>query len=99
LPIRDFSVDAFVFMAATSSTVKRRRSIIFTTAFERSDRARSRTRQHACRRCTHRWSLRRALISSLGKAARFEESDVRTMGRTARGVRGIRLTGAIASSR
>ncbi|MDG2472199.1 MAG: DNA gyrase subunit A [Pseudomonadales bacterium] len=31
------------------------------------------------------------LISSAGKAARFEESAVRAMGRTARGVRGIRL--------
>ena len=33
------------------------------------------------------------LTSSSGKAVRFKESDVRAMGRTARGVRGIRLTG------
>ena len=33
------------------------------------------------------------LLSSSGKAARFKESDVRAMGRTARGVRGIRLIG------
>jgi len=33
------------------------------------------------------------LLSSSGKAARFKESDVRAMGRSARGVRGIRLTG------
>ena len=31
------------------------------------------------------------LVSSSGKAVRFKESDVRAMGRTARGVRGIRL--------
>jgi DNA gyrase subunit A len=31
------------------------------------------------------------LLSSEGKAVRFRESDVRAMGRTARGVRGIRL--------
>ena len=31
------------------------------------------------------------LVSSSGKAARFNESNVRAMGRTARGVRGIRL--------
>jgi len=31
------------------------------------------------------------LLSSNGKAIRFEEGDVRAMGRTARGVRGIRL--------
>ena len=31
------------------------------------------------------------LVSSVGKAVRFKESDVRAMGRTARGVRGIRL--------
>ena len=32
------------------------------------------------------------LVSSAGKAVRFKESDVRAMGRTARGVRGIKLT-------
>ena len=31
------------------------------------------------------------LVSNAGKAVRFAESDVRTMGRTARGVRGIKL--------
>ncbi|MGB1191394.1 MAG: DNA gyrase C-terminal beta-propeller domain-containing protein, partial [Pseudomonadales bacterium] len=31
------------------------------------------------------------LVSSAGKAVRFRESEVRAMGRTARGVRGIRL--------
>ena len=31
------------------------------------------------------------LCSSAGKAARFKESDVRAMGRTAKGVRGIRF--------
>ena len=34
------------------------------------------------------------LVASSGKAARFKESDVRAMGRTARGVRGIRLAGS-----
>ncbi len=33
------------------------------------------------------------LCSSAGKAARFKESDVRAMGRSAKGVRGIRLGG------
>ena len=33
------------------------------------------------------------LIASSGKAAHFKESDVRAMGRAARGVRGIRLSG------
>ena len=33
------------------------------------------------------------LVSSSGKAARFKAAAVRAMGRTARGVRGIRLTG------
>ena len=33
------------------------------------------------------------LVSSSGKAARFEAAAVRAVGRTARGVRGIRLTG------
>ncbi|MGI9317239.1 MAG: DNA gyrase subunit A, partial [bacterium] len=34
------------------------------------------------------------LVSNRGKAVRFAESDVRAMGRTARGVRGIRLGGS-----
>jgi DNA gyrase subunit A len=33
------------------------------------------------------------MITALGKAMRFDESDVRRMGRTATGVRGIRLSG------
>jgi len=33
------------------------------------------------------------LFSSTGKCIRFDESDVRSMGRTARGVRGLRLPG------
>src|SRR5690606_34262978 len=34
------------------------------------------------------------MFASSGKAIRFSEDDVRTMGRTAAGVRGIRLAGA-----
>jgi len=33
------------------------------------------------------------LFSNIGKAIRFKESDVRVMGRTARGVRGMKLAG------
>jgi DNA gyrase subunit A len=94
LPIRDFSVDAFIFMATANGTVKK-------TPLEQFSRPRSsglialdlepgNTLVGVALTDGHCDVL---LISSLGKAARFKESDVRTMGRTARGVRGIRLTG------
>ncbi|MCJ8299219.1 MAG: DNA gyrase subunit A, partial [Pseudomonadales bacterium] len=34
------------------------------------------------------------LVTSAGKAARFHETDVRAMGRTARGVRGVKMKGS-----
>src|SRR5262245_16084179 len=94
LPIRDFSVDAFIFMATANGTVKK-------TPLEQFSRPRSsglialdlepgNTLVGVAITDGHCDVL---LISSSGKAARFKESDVRTMGRTARGVRGIRLTG------
>ena len=94
LPIRDFGADAFVFMATANGTVKK-------TPLEQFSRPRTsglialdlepgNTLVSAALTDGHCDVL---LISSAGKAARFKESDVRAMGRTARGVRGIRLTG------
>ena len=94
LPIRDFGADAFVFMATANGTVKK-------TPLEQFSRPRTsglialdlepgNTLVSAALTDGHCDVL---LISSAGKAARFKESDVRAMGRTARGVRGIRLIG------
>ncbi|MFP6816674.1 MAG: DNA gyrase subunit A [Pseudomonadales bacterium] len=94
LPIEDFSEDRFVFMATANGTVKKTPLGQF---------ARQRTSGLIALELEEGNTLVGAaftdghcdiqLTSSSGKAARFKESDVRAMGRTARGVRGIRLTG------
>ncbi len=94
LPIEDFAEDRFVFMATANGTVKK-------TPLEQFARQRStglialeleegNTLVGAAFTDGHCDVL---LVSSSGKAVRFKESDVRAMGRTARGVRGIRLAG------
>jgi len=92
LPIKDFSEDRFVFMATSNGTVKK-------TPLEQFSRQRTaglialeleegNTLMGTALTDGHSDVL---LIASSGKAVRFKESDVRAMGRTARGVRGIRL--------
>jgi len=94
LPISDFSEDRFVFMATSNGTVKK-------TPLEQFSRQRTsglialeleegNTLMGTALTDGHSDVL---LIASSGKAVRFKESDVRAMGRTARGVRGIRLSG------
>jgi DNA gyrase subunit A len=94
LPIRDFTEDRFVFMATANGTVKK-------TPLEQFSRPRSSglialeleagNTLVGCELTDGHCDV--LLAASSGKAARFKESDVRAMGRTARGVRGIRLTG------
>ena len=94
LPIKEYAEDRFVFMATANGTVKK-------TPLEQFSRPRTaglialeleddNTLVGAALTDGHSDVL---LISSSGKAVRFKESDVRAMGRTARGVRGIRLIG------
>jgi DNA gyrase subunit A len=94
LPIKDFAADAFVFMATGNGTVKK-------TPLDDFSRPRSsglialelepgNTLVDVAITDGHCDVL---LLASSGKAARFKESEVRAMGRTARGVRGIRLFG------
>jgi len=94
LPIREYPEDKFVFMATANGTVKK-------TPLEQFSRPRTaglialeleedNTLVGAALTDGHCDVL---LLTSSGKAARFAESDVRAMGRTARGVRGIRLVG------
>ncbi len=92
LPIREFSEDLFVFMATRDGTTKK-------TALKSFSRARpSGIRAIELVEGNQLVGVELTdgnddvmLFSDAGKVIRFKESDVRSMGRTARGVRGIRL--------
>ncbi|MEM7220638.1 MAG: DNA gyrase subunit A [Pseudomonadota bacterium] len=95
LPIKDFGADKFVFMATANGTVKK-------TPLEQFSRPRTaglialelEDDNELVGAALTDGSSDVLLLASSGKAVRFKESDVRAMGRTARGVRGIKLTGA-----
>ncbi|MCP5438014.1 MAG: DNA gyrase subunit A [Chromatiaceae bacterium] len=92
LPVREYTEDRFVFMATASGTVKKTPLVDF-----------SRPRSSGIIAVDLRdddqligvditdGSQSIMLFTSAGKAIRFKESDVRAMGRTACGVRGVRL--------
>ncbi|MAF84690.1 MAG: DNA gyrase subunit A [Gammaproteobacteria bacterium] len=92
LPVRSFDADKYVFMATSSGTVKKTSLNAF-----------SRPRANGIIAVDLRDEDRLVdvaitdgdsdilLFASSGKAARFPESRVRAMGRTAAGVRGIKL--------
>lgn len=92
LPVREFPEDRFVFMATAQGTVKKtpladfsrpRASGIIAVELRPDDYLIDvQLTDGACDVM---------LFSNVGKAIRFRESDVRPMGRTACGVRGIRL--------
>ncbi len=94
LPVSQFDDDHFVFMATADGTVKKT---------ELSQFSKPRPSGLIALGLAEGDTLVGAAITdgqcdvllsaSSGKAARFAESDVRAMGRTARGVRGIRLKG------
>ena len=92
LPIREYSDDQFIFMATAQGTVKK-------TPLSDFSRPRSngiiavdlRSDDYLINVEITDGSRDVMLFSSAGKAIRFKESDVRPMGRTACGVRGIRL--------
>ena len=92
LPIKDLSADTFVFMATASGKVKK-------TPAEQFSRPRStglialdlEPGNHLVDVAITDGYSDVMLVTSSGKAVRFKESDVRAMGRTARGVRGVRL--------
>ncbi|MCY4212447.1 MAG: DNA gyrase subunit A [Gammaproteobacteria bacterium] len=92
LPVNQFDDDRFVFMATADGTVKKtelsqfsrpRPSGLIALGLAEGDTLVGAAITDG--RCDV------LLTASSGKAARFAESDVRAMGRTARGVRGIRL--------
>ncbi len=92
LPVRDFEANQYVFMATSSGTVKK-------TPLEEFSRPRAsgiialdlRENDQLVGVALTDGSRDIMLLSSAGKAIRFNEQDVRPMGRTACGVRGIRL--------
>ncbi len=94
LPIKEYDADHFIFMATANGTVKK-------TPLEQFSRPRN-SGLIALELEEGNTLIGAALTdgasdvlltASSGKAVRFKESDVRAMGRTARGVRGIKLTG------
>ena len=92
LPVRTFSDDEFVFMVTTSGTIKKtplsgfarpRTNGIIAVELRDGDQLVDVAITDGARDVM--------LFTDAGKAIRFKETDVRPMGRTARGVRGIRL--------
>ena len=93
LPVKTFDEDRFVFMATAHGTVKktplsdfsrRREKGIIAVDLEAGD--------YLIGVAITGGSSDVMLFSDAGKTVRFEETDVRPMGRVARGVRGMKLT-------
>ncbi len=92
LPVDEYSDDHFVFMATANGTVKKtalpnfaRQRSVGLRAIELDEG------DHLVGTAITNGNHDVMLVSSSGKAIRFNETDVRPMGRTARGVRGIKL--------
>jgi DNA gyrase subunit A len=92
LPVREYTADKAIFMATSNGTVKKvaltdfmrpRSNGIIALELEEGDTL------VGVDITTGQQDV--MLFSNTGKAVRFSEEDVRTMGRTAKGVRGIRL--------
>ena len=92
LPIRDFTDDHYIFMATAMGTVKK-------TALSSFSRPRAngiigidlRDNDYLIDVAITDGSRDIMLFNNAGKVIRFKENDVRVMGRTACGVRGIKL--------
>ncbi|SEG71338.1 DNA gyrase subunit A [Marinobacterium lutimaris] len=92
LPVKEFDSERFIFMATAQGTVKK-------TPLEAFSRPRSTglialdildgDRLIGASITSGHDDI--MLITSAGKAIRFNEADVRSMGRTARGVRGVKM--------
>ena len=92
LPIRDYEDDKFIFMATTNGTVKKTPLTDFsrprTNGIIAIDLRDDNQLVSADITDGHKDVI---LFTSAGKAGRFNETTVRSMGRTAAGVRGIKL--------
>ena len=93
MPIREYDDNRFVFMATSSGTVKK-------TALSNFSRPRAsgikaielRENDRLVDVVITEGSDHIMLLADSGKSVRFSETDVRSMGRTAGGVRGIRIS-------
>jgi DNA gyrase subunit A len=92
LPVREFPEDRFIFMATAQGTVKKtplsdfanpRKAGIIAVALDEGD--------YLIGAEVTNGTNDIVLVSDAGKAVWFDEEDVRPMGRTARGVRGMRI--------
>ncbi len=92
LPVKSFAEDHFVFMATSSGTVKKTRLSEFSrprsTGIIAIDLNEDDFLIGVVITCGRHDIM---LFSDSGKAVRFDENDVRPMGRGARGVRGMKL--------
>jgi DNA gyrase subunit A len=92
LPIREFSTDHFVFMATALGTVKKTPLVEFSRPRASGIIAIDlRDEDYLIDVAITDGSQDIMLFSNAGKVIRFREDDVRAMGRTACGVRGIKL--------
>lgn len=92
LPVREFDDDHFIFMATANGTVKKTPLSQFARPRSVGLRAVDLVEgDHLVGTAITNGQCDVILFSSAGKAARFTEEQVRSMGRTSRGVRGMRL--------
>ena len=92
LPVRDYPEDKFVFMATSSGTVKKTPLQAFSRPLKSGIIALGlKEDDHLIGVDITDGKQDVMLFTSAGKAIRFQESQVRAMGRTAAGVRGIKL--------
>lgn len=92
LPVREFDEDHFIFMATANGTVKKTSLTQFSRPRSVGLRAIELVEgDHLVGTTITDGEKDIVLFSSNGKAARFDEQQVRSMGRVSRGVRGIRL--------
>ena len=92
LPIREFSADQFVFMATADGTVKKTALAQFSRPRPSGIRALELVDGNQLIGVELTDGARDVMLfSDAGKAVRFSEAQVRASGRTARGVRGMRL--------
>src|SRR5690606_23941678 len=92
LPIREYEEDKFIFFATANGTVKKTALTAYSNQRSVGLRAIELDEgDELIKTAITDGACDVILYSSSGKAVRFREADVRQMGRTARGVRGIRL--------
>ncbi|WP_372742403.1 DNA gyrase C-terminal beta-propeller domain-containing protein, partial [Neptunomonas sp.] len=94
LPVNEYSEDRFVFMATASGTVKKTSLVNFSRPRSSGLIAVDLLDDDALiGAAITEGDNDILLVTDAGKVARFHEADVRAMGRTARGVRGVKMKG------